>query len=346
MPATPLVGGKFGLNEKRFMSINDLVNQKPPNWLVEGLFEQGSLVMLAGPPGHYKSFKALDWILSMAAGRPAEGRKTIQSRVLYLLGEGKANLVRRIGAWIQYHKLTERELSDLEANFRVSFDVPQLALKYSVDNMLAGLEAEDYQPNVIVIDTFARSFVGLDENSQKDTGMWVEQADRLRQLGYTVIFLHHTAKNTEFGVKYRGSTAIMGAMDTAMTLVKKSSTSDLVTLTITKQKDHSEGDPLTYKRVEFSDGVEGESMILVPIAKVDERFTPQSIEIDEAIKELIKEPFESDSQRARLLAQQFNLNENAARVRISRRRKEMEEVEELNALMEQHRKPAEEPPNA
>lgn len=286
-------------NNSRFLSIDDLINLPTPTWAIEGLFEKNSLVMLAGPAGNYKSFLAIDWVLSMVLGRTWHNRPTLQGKVLYCLGEGKSNLLKRIEAWSHYHQLSQEDRVILNENFRVTFDVPQLASKSSTDNMLAGLVSEGFSPNIVVVDTFARSFVGLDENSQKDTGMWIESADRLRQLGYTVIFLHHTAKNTEFGLKYRGSTAIMGAMDTAFTLSKDNESRQLSKLDCTKQKDHDEGDPLYFQRVivRVNPREEG-SIVLVPTMKMDERFTPEAQALDRvqeekyrlALEEMIVDP--------------------------------------------------------
>jgi len=294
-----------------------------PAWAIDGLFERNSLVMLAGPPASFKSFLAIDWMLCMSSGKKWNNRATRGAKVLYVLGEGKASLIKRIGAWTHYNNMDEAEMKNLNPNFRVSFEVPQLALKPSVDNMLAQLEREKYEPEVIVIDTFARSFVGLDENSQKDTGMWVENADRLRQLGYTVIFLHHTSKNTEFGIKYRGSTAIMGAMDTAMTLSRDGATGRLK-LDVTKQKDHDEGSPMYFNRLVVKpDQTDPEgSCVLVPASGIDERFTPDGIKIEALLKVLLEDAsFDSDRSRARELARQCGLSESAAQGRVQRARK-------------------------
>jgi len=292
-----------------------------PAWAIEGLFELNSLVMLAGPPASYKSFMALDWVLCMCAGRKWNSRPTVPSRVLYVLGEGKSSLLKRIQAWKAHNQPTEEELSRLYENFRVTFEVPQMAIKASVDNMLAGLADEKFAPTVVVVDTFARSFVGLDENSQKDTGLWVESAERLRALGYTVIFLHHTKKNVEFGLQYRGSTVIMGAMDTAMTMVKSKG---MVTLEIVKQKDHDEGDPMYFKRVQtpVEDDPEG-SIVLVPTILTDERFMSKTNSIDGTITGLVADnTYKTDSDRAAKLVEMFGMSKPAAKQRISRYRRE------------------------
>ena len=293
--------------DKRFLSLSDLSSLPKPCWMIEDLFEQSSLVMLAGPPGHMKSFLALSWVLSMAAGKKWNNRSTTPAKVLYVLGEGKSNLLKRVQAWITYNHLTPEELARLEANFRVDFDVSQLASKASVDNMLAQLSAEQFTPTVIIIDTFARSAVGLDENSQKDTGVWIESADRLRQLGMTVIFLHHTNKNTEFGYKFRGSSAIEGALDSAFVLHKDPQTG-AIKLTCTKQKDHDEGSPLYFKVTQVVDhnGDKEDSIVLTPAVIIDEGFTEDGRKIEEAISKLLADhTFLSDRARARRLKELF-----------------------------------------
>ena len=308
--------------DKRILSIDDLMQQPPPTWMIEGLFEARSVVMLAGPPGSYKSFLAIDWALSIAAGRSWCGRRTMPAKVLYMLGEGKSSMIKRIEAWRYHYHPSVVETQQMLANFRVTFDVAQFAHKSSIDNLLAELEQEDFRPQVVVVDTLARAFVGMDENSQRDIGMLVESADRLRQLGMTVILLHHTAKNTEFGVKYRGSSAIMGAMDTAMTMVRESAASDRVCLNVSKQKDHDEGPPLYFQRLKVQPpGSEEDSIVLVPTIKVDERFSEEGLKLQKATKELVAAPFDSDGERAKELAKRFNISEQAARMRISRLRK-------------------------
>lgn len=306
----------------RFLSLDDLEDLPAPKWLVKDMFEANSLVMLAGPSYSFKSFLLLDWLLCMVTGRHWNGKATVQSKVVYVLGEGKSSLLKRIQAWIGHNKPSQKELEDIRANFRITFEVPQLASKASVDNILADLEAENFKPDVIAVDTFARSMVGMDENDAKDTGLWIEQADRLRQIGYAVIFLHHTKKNTEFGVQYRGSSAIIGAMDTGMTLVRSDNT---CTLTITKQKDHDEGLPMTFRRVLVATGGDEESCVLVPVVPMDARFAEevQGPDINFIIDGLLEDfTYETDAKMAEELARQTDLTLDAAKMRISRRKKQ------------------------
>lgn len=195
-----------------------------------------------------------------------------------------------------------------------------MASKASVDNMLADLEKEDFKPEIIAVDTFARSFVGLDENDAKDTGLWIEQADRLRQLGYGVIFLHHTKKNTEFGTTYRGSTAIMGAMDTAMTLTRDE---NHCTMKVTKQKDHDEGPDVRFRRVIVGEINGSESCVLVPEMSAEAKLKALTIQERFNVKEIVAELIEdanyaSMRARAEELSKRTGMTYDAAHGRIRR----------------------------
>jgi len=263
----------------------------------------------------------------MASGRDWCGKKTAECKVGYGLGEGKSSLLKRVQAWITHNEPTPEELIKLDLNFRTTFEVPQLASKASVDNMLADLEKENFHPDVIAIDTFARSMVGLDENDAKDTGLWIESADRLRQLGFGVIFLHHTKKNIlegQSGVVYRGSSAIMGAMDTAMTLQR---TGGSCTLTITKQKDHDEGAPMTFNRLIMFAGTPNQSCVLIPKLVLDSRYSedngiddPQPFElVEDVLPQLLgNDSYKSDRARADALSNRTGISWSAAQSRVSR----------------------------
>lgn len=316
------------MSNPRFLSYEDLMNMPKPRWLIEGMFELNSLVMLAGPSYSFKSFLLIDWLMCMASGRNWNGRATVPQKVAYVLGEGKASLVKRINAWLDYNRLSPAEFESFKENFRVTFEVAQLASKASVDNMLADIEQEGFKPDVIAIDTFARSFVGMDENDAKDTGLWIDGADRLRQMGYTVLFLHHTKKNTEMGVQYRGNTAIMGAMDTAFTLVRDFGT-NVATLTCNKQKDHDEGEPVRFRRliVPLPDDPEG-SCVLVASPVLDGRFKEPASEPDiNMVVDLMIEDgtFANDVARHIALAKKFNLTLEAAKKRFQRAYQKFEE---------------------
>lgn len=312
---------------ERFLTIEDLGNLPAPKWLINGLFEQDALVMLVGPPGSFKSFLAIDWALSLATGRSWNGRVVAPSRVLYVLGEGKASLLKRIEAWIQHNGLSFAERNVLNANFRVTFEVPQLANRKEAIEFIDDLAEDNFNPTVLIIDTLARSYVGKNENDPMDAGVWVESVDKLRQKGMTVVVLHHTAKNTEFGLRYRGTTAFLGAMDTAFTLERNpEGYKGYSKLSCNKQKDHIEPPDLWMQSQQIRPPKATEGSIV--LREVDK---PGSDEPDgEADKEALQlmidsllsdTSYSSDRARAKELALQAGMLETTARTKIHRARK-------------------------
>jgi hypothetical protein len=288
--------------------------------MIDGMFERNSLVMVAGAPGSFKSFLALDWILHLSSGRRWLDRETTPAKCLYILGEGRSSLLKRIHAWCRHHQVTNDEVRQLRTNFRVTFNVPQFSIPAELTDLLSTLASEAFIPDLIVIDTFARSFVGLDENSSRDTGMWISAAEQLRSLGYTVVFLHHTRKNTEFGVQFRGSTAISGAMDTIMTVVRDWGHPNEVEVRVTKQKDHDEGEPLHFARsiIPLETDPKG-SCVLIPI-------DPREMNVDEAaLKLIIADPaLKTLGERGKALATHLNISPSAGKTRVARYLKKVE----------------------
>jgi len=312
---------------ERFLTLEELGNLPEPKWMIEGLFEQDALVMLVGPPGSFKSFLAIDWALSLATGRPWNGRGIKPSRVLYALGEGKASLLKRIHAWVDYNALSKSEYNTLNANFRVTFDVPQLAIQRETGRFITDLDTDAFNPTLLVIDTLARSYVGKNENDAMDVGIWVDSADKLRHRGMTVLVLHHTKKNVEFGLRERGNTAWLGAMDSAFMLERNpEGYKGFAKLYCTKQKDHQEPEDVWMQHQQIRPNPDAEGSIVLletkkPGAEEDEARQAEQEALGAVIESLLKDDtFGSDRARARALAEKTGILEATARTKIRRSR--------------------------
>jgi hypothetical protein len=92
--------------------------------------------------------------------------------------------------------------------------VKPVALHDDADrNEFIQLVKEQFQPDIIFVDTLAMNSFGLDENSTKDMGLFVQALLELRDATRACIFtIHHTNRAGE----YRGSSALPGAADTFM----------------------------------------------------------------------------------------------------------------------------------
>jgi hypothetical protein len=238
-------------------------------WLIDGLLPSGGYCALYGQPGSYKSFVALYMAGMIAAGAEAFGRKTQPGSVIYVAGEGGAGLKRRWDALRLHH--------GLDADLPLGFVRSQLNLRSDASDMAALVEAinsRSLTPSLIVIDTLARAFAGGDENSASDMGGFISITNGLRGAygeDTTILIVHHSGKAEAAGM--RGSSALLGAVDTELQVTKTGSKEDRTgEITVTKQKDGEDDLVLPYRlhsvRVDPIDPTET-SLALEPIEDAD-----------------------------------------------------------------------------
>lgn len=242
----------------------------PPEPLIEGYLTRDSLAVLYGRPGTAKSFIAISQALAVVTGTTWFGRDVHRGHVLYVAGEGTAGLAQRQRAWQE-----ACGIFDLEGLYWLPWAVNLLQTDWS-----KGLAEVTYELGavLVIIDTLARSLAGGDENRSGDMATAIEAADAIRRKsGATVEFVHHTPKE---GETPRGHSALEGAVDTAM-LLKCSEA--VFTLTVEKQKDLPQAQPLIFELMQQSGSV-------VPAARYCQTNTANPLEIvgDElALRDLI-----------------------------------------------------------
>jgi hypothetical protein len=248
----------------RLLTVHELRELPPPQWLVQGLLQKQSLSVLYGPSGEGKSFVALDLAASIGAGTDWHGRKVQQGPVVYVVAEGGRGIVRRIEAW------TDTNDTDTDSFFIVPEPVQMSDPKHR-SALAEQIEIHGLNPSLVVFDTFARCFVGGDENSAGDVGKFIAGVQEVqRKVGGTaVLIVHHTGK-TDLEME-RGSSALRAAADTMLLLRKKDGH---LTLTCNKQKDGDVGEPvhLQLQEVELELDNEGErvrSCVVQPRGSID-----------------------------------------------------------------------------
>ncbi|WP_131822932.1 AAA family ATPase, partial [Mycobacteroides chelonae] len=217
---------------KRLLNRTALRDLPDPEPLINETIDRGTVGLLYGAWGTFKTFTALDWAASVATGRPWQGRATRKSRVLYIAAEGAFGLKARIHAWEAGWDTT---LGD--EDLFVLPDPVNLARPAEVAEVAALINWGGY--GLIVFDTLARCTVGLEENSAQDVGLVIDRLYKLRDVTPdgrgTVLAVHHAGKAGTL----RGSSAYEAGVD----LVYRTTREDPhIALTREKRKDGPESD--------------------------------------------------------------------------------------------------------
>jgi hypothetical protein len=201
------------------------------NYMVKGWLDRNCLSMLYGPSNAGKTFVALDIAMHVAASKSWRGVRVNGGPVLYIAAEGGAGIRNRLAAIVSEYP----EMSNAPFNLLpISLDL------HGNGDALGVCEAlPDVSPALVVVDTLARSMGIGDENTAKDTAMFVRNCDLIREAtGAHVMVIHHTGKNEESGA--RGSSALRAAVDNE---IQVTSTGEII---CRKQRDQKQPEPLNF----------------------------------------------------------------------------------------------------
>ena len=225
----------------------NLLSLIEPAFLVQDAIETPCTGMVFGASGSGKSFFILDIALHCATGVPWLGKAVKEGPVIYICGEGRHAVPRRVAAWKSVYGAIPNGRF-LMSQRRVQFDNDTILEMLCEIN---GLAAMGELPVLIVIDTMARSLPGdADENSAKDTMAFIDMCDRLQtQYNCAVIIVHHTGHAEGAGKRARGSSALKGAMDLEILL-----DAGRGVIEWTKTKDSEPHLPVKYELVKTSYG--------------------------------------------------------------------------------------------
>ena len=245
-----------------------VLEMPPPDYIIDDWIVAGSLFCVFGRPGAFKSLVVQSMVFCLASGQPWYGHTVLPCRVLYLAAEGAGGLGKRINVWCEDTGTPEGDLEELRW-------LP-IALNLLDDELAAGLVAAalDCKAEVVIIDTLARTTPGANENDSIPFSKVVAVADRLRSHGIAVGVVHHSPKS---GEGMRGHTVLEGAIDTAIE-AKREPGQPSVTLTMTKQKDFIEAEPLYLKERTVGDSV------VLDRSKFDGTLSPKARDLLDVIR--------------------------------------------------------------
>ena len=217
-----------------------------PDWLVKGILERNTLAAVIGESGSGKSFIVIDIACCIATGTPWHGRDVQQGPVVYLAGEGRSGLIRRIGAWAHHHNANPETLMLSSRAIDLGDNRDHLP------KVSAAIREMSTPPALIVIDTLARHSTAA-EASNEEMSRFINNLDALKdEFNATVAIIHHVGKDAEKGA--RGPSAFKAALDHELLAVKAASITSqsspnrgFINLTCTKSKDAEPFAPIGFK---------------------------------------------------------------------------------------------------
>jgi len=221
----------------RFKTMEQFCDQSyKPQWIAKHFLERDTLVFMVGKHKGGKSYTAVDMALCMAHGVDYAGMKVKKPhKVVYMTGEGARGLRSRMKAWHIHKTFAYCQ------NMLVTEHIIKMGDPVDVDSVVEDLQSMGFgNPDVLIIDTFARSAVGLEENSAKDVGVFVDSCDKLRHIlgGPAIVVLHHIGHGNDD--RGRGSSSFGASTDMDI-MVKKIEDGDTfkveVSLANTKEVD-------------------------------------------------------------------------------------------------------------
>ena len=178
---------------------------KPLSWAVKNIFPAQGIGAFYGPSGSGKTFAVFDMACAIADGKSWFGYKTKKLPVAFLMLEGSQGLKPRADAWEKQNN------QPIPAGIQFCTDPFDLTNKNHIEEMASQLS----QGCVLIIDTLNQASAGLDENSSKDMGLILANAQALmRKTRGLVILVHHTGKDTAKGL--RGHSSLGAAIDASI----------------------------------------------------------------------------------------------------------------------------------
>lgn len=200
-------------------------------WIVKGVLPKAGLGVVYGASGSGKSFVVLDMGMAIARGAEWRGRKVRQGRVAYIVAEGADGFRKRLAAYAQHNQvdLTTVPMTVLNA-------APNLLEKQDAVDVAKGIKAAG-GADLIIVDTFAQTTPGANENAGEDVGKALGYCKRIHEAtGAMVLLIHHSGKDATKGA--RGWSGLRAACDAEIEVVRGETGRSLK---LTKSKDGEDG---------------------------------------------------------------------------------------------------------
>lgn len=214
-----------------FEPVHTFSSTKALPWIIKGVLPKAGLGVVYGASGSGKSFAVLDMGMAIARGCEWRGKRVRQGRVAYIAAEGADGFRKRLAAYALRNQVDLAEVPMTVLNA-----APNLLEKQDAVDVARGIKASG-GADLIVIDTFAQTTPGANENAGEDVGKALGYCKRIHEVtGAMVLLIHHSGKDATKGA--RGWSGLRAAADAEIEVVREATGRYL---RLTKSKDGEDG---------------------------------------------------------------------------------------------------------
>jgi hypothetical protein len=246
--------------------VGDIPDPGPIKWLVENLWTAGAFGIVGAEPKSWKSWTTLQIAICVAAGRAVFKRFAVEKGpVLVFSAEGGKNLVRSRAAAICRALEIDINALDLEV-----IDLPSLQID-SADHVKVLHEVVGARRPLLTVLDPLREMHGGDENDAAAIAQLLLPLRLLqRKFDCAVMLVHHMGKlgadssARRPGQRLRGSSALHGAVDSALYLEPRGEGEAKRVKVIAEHRAAAEPEPLLL-RLRTAQRPEGEAAWLEPV---------------------------------------------------------------------------------
>lgn len=212
----------------RVWDIDDLDKQPPAVFIWEGIMVEGGSHYFAAAPGIGKTFIGLGLAGAIATGMDSFlGRKVNKhGLVVYITTEGLYDHRKRLRAFEKTYGVKVPKENYLlipdSMNLMNERDRSRLMRTLSWE-----LQIRKKQPVMVVFDTVSKVTPGADENTQKDTSLFIKVKGDIKQaFNCADLCMHHRARNGDGAM--RGSTTYEGEADGIFVFDREKGSEELI----------------------------------------------------------------------------------------------------------------------
>ena len=234
-------------------------------YVVKGMIAPRDVGCVFGPPGAGKSLIAPSIGYAVAQGESSFGMRSKEGGVLYVAAEDPHGMRSRVAALKRKQGAADR--------FVLVDGVANLLADKSADLKALTAAVRERRPALVILDTLAMAFPGLEENDAASMGKVVAVARSLTRWGAAVVLVHHDTKAD--GATPRGHSVLNGALDFALHV--KRGDDGIVRGRLTKNRNGS-----CDRDIAFTIGVEvmgededGDDVTAAVAVELDPDFAPQ-----------------------------------------------------------------------